>query len=1650
MFRVVLYVMQKRLRYFFSIVVSLFYTLANAQQGNEWINFGQVYYRIPVGKDGIYRISKSDLEQAGFPVNLDPRRYQIFCKGAEQARFIAGQEDAVFNDGDYIEFYGKRNDGTQDNALYKEANHQPHAYTALYNDTTYYFLTFNPLTQGKRLQTFFETNDASLPKETAQETEQLTVNATSYAVGETAFNVIQRTQFDVGEGWSGPVIREGNFTDVTLTGLANAVPARGLPSAEIQLLGRGAGVHRAEIWVGPSTANVRLLQSVTFNGFQPFTITQTLQHSDISPSGSLLIHMQVVSAGVADFISLSYARITMPQNFSLSGLTERYLNLYTNANGKSYVEFENTPANTRIYDVTSTNEVRQIGTQGTVTVSAIINNTQLEKRKLFATTIINTLNPLSIKRVTFRSFSTVTPDFLIITNRQFLRPAAGSLNPVKDYAIYRASAAGGGYDTLTVTVDQLYNQFAYGEATPLAIYRFLKFLENKKRPDYLFLIGRGLDVFNNYYRNPTNPAFSVLKDYVPSAGYPASDMYYSVGLSDPNTNEPAIPTGRLSATTGEHVVFYLNKVIKQEATSKTASWRKRILHLSGGISQGEPEAFKSYMEDFASLATEPYLGGEVKAIAKQSLEADESINISEEVNAGLNLITFFGHSSTTTTDFDIGFATNPVLGYDNKDAYPTLLINGCNAGAFFTSSRILFGEDWVNAADKGAIGFIAHSSFGFVSSLKRYTDIFYTTAFNDINHVNKGIGDIQKVIAQRYLENVPPTFANITQVQQMILLGDPAVVLFPAEKPDYELTANQVSAIANDGKQITNTTSEFTLKIVGRNGGLALPANYRLSVIHKLPDNTTIDYSVNAVATLTKDTTNIIIGNPSGLVGTHQFQIKVDANDEIDELNENNNTLTYTLFIPRSGTKNLFPENFEIVKDQNLSLVFQSANLVDSLRAYVVEVDTSYLFTSSFKKQFVLKAEILARQNLTILSNDSVTYYWRTRLRFPAESETADWETTSFTYIQNSNTAWGQFEYGQFQSNTLTNLQLKPTERRVEFEESTTPVFVKTFGDNHPAPFTDVSLKIDGVEYNLSTQGQPCRDNTINLVAFNRTNAIPYAGIPFNFQDPRTCGREPQVIVSFTAAEVYANGTNDLVDYINRIAPGDSVILFTIGNAGVTSWPIEARNALQSLGISTAQLAGYSNGNPLIIFGRKNGIAGTAKVFQSGLNPASEQELIVNKQVTSRKATGVMQWPLVGKASAWQNFAMRWKQSGADDKRAEIKGVQANGNETPMLISAGQSDDLSFIDPSIYPSLSFSFIHEDNLDLTAPQLRYWLATGTSLPDGLLRLDDISTVSGADPLAISEGDSVVVEFTFENISTKAFSGPPDATLQLTNRESGDVQNFEISLGTLAVGESKSVKLKISTVRLAGWNDLLIKVNENESIPERYLDNNTLLAQNAFWVNEDVFNPTLIVTFDGRILENGDRVSASPQIQVRVLDNNLFLLKKDTLGLNLFLTKPCSGCAPERIYFSSNEVTWQPATTVSPFSILYTPQLVETGQYTLQITVADAKGNTSGMEPYLIDFVVTDEAGINFSEPYPIPARDEITFKVLIKQEIKPLPNSFTLWDTNGRLVLRTEEQQGDVFTGTNYFRFELPELPGVYAYELQCQGIIKRGRIILTP
>src|SRR5690606_15157514 len=120
--------------------------------------------------------------------------------------------------------------------------------------------------------------------------------------------------------------------------------------------------------------------------------------------------------------------------------------------------------------------------------------------------------------------------YLIISHRKIMAGA-------REYAVYRASGTGGGYDTLLADVEKLYNMFSYGERTPVGIRRFVEYMFRIGDPSYLFIIGKGLSV-DYYHLYRSDPQYFITypdpdyrrEDLIPCFGVPCSDLLYSTGI----------------------------------------------------------------------------------------------------------------------------------------------------------------------------------------------------------------------------------------------------------------------------------------------------------------------------------------------------------------------------------------------------------------------------------------------------------------------------------------------------------------------------------------------------------------------------------------------------------------------------------------------------------------------------------------------------------------------------------------------------------------------------------------------------------------------------------------------------------------------------------------------------------------------------------------------------------------------------------------------------------------------------------------------------------------------------------------------------------------------------------------------------------------
>jgi hypothetical protein len=1623
-----------------------------SQHGNEWINFSQPHFKIPTAQNGIYKLTYSGLVAAGIPSAIDPRSIRVFHRGIEQAIYVQGETDGILNSTDYVEFYGRRNDGSPDKELYPNPAFQPHSNYNLYSDTTCYFLTFGS-GQGKRMDLVSESSSGLAP-ESFHWDEKLLLATNEYSVGVDYGNYMQ-TAFDLGEGWTGSQINHGQKLGYTIEGITNKYTAGPVPILEILLTGRGLMNHAVEIY-----ATGRLVKTVAFTGYNSEKVIQSLQWPDISSDGKIFIEANVLGVnGSSDRISVGYVKIRYPQQTDMDNGISKILNLVENVGGRSYIQIADAPAGTKLYDISDPNAVRQIDLTVAGSLNAVVNSTSISK------TIFATSSPITpeIRLVTFRQIIPSQHDYVIITHPSLRKPVGGYTDPVKAYGEYRSLEAGGGYDTLIVNIDQLYDQFNSGEKSPLAIYRFMKYLQATSPPKYLFLIGKGLDVNYNYFRSPGT--FTTYKDLIPAAGLPASDAAFTAGLSG-TPYVPSVATGRLTATSPQDVASYLNKIKVMEAKPFDDLRRKNILHLSGGIKEGEPQLFKSYLQSFERLAESYNLGGHVTSVAKQAVN-QQVINVADEINAGVNLITFFGHSATTATDFDLGNVTDPVYGYNNKDKYPLLLMNGCYSGSVFLNATI-FGENWVNTPDRGSIGLIAHTSLGFDGLLKNYSSLLYQIAYCDELFINKGIGDVQKETAKRFLNEYYPSVRNITQAQQMVLLGDPAYRLFGARKPDFEIKTEGISIQSYNGEPITALLDSIKLNVVVKNFGIAKNQNFKVSITRTFADGSTEVYQSTVPAVLYSDTLSFKIrGQKEKGFGSNTFAIKVDADNSIDELNENNNEVSYVYFIPLSRTQNLFPNNFAIVNTLKTNLTFQHTDQLADERIFLLEVDTLKTFTSGYKKQFELERAVIATMALDLLSRDSLTYYWRTKLKEPLATESNEWDLSSFTYIEDGAEGWAQMHFSQFEGNGFSQLVADPEIRRLEFTETVTDIAIRTFGSAAGKPVDSVSFKINGAEYNSYSDAGGlfgCRNNTINFIAFEKQTTQPYPGIYLTWADMLytyggkrlTCGREPYVINSYLSSELIMGNDADIIHYIDNIPAGDSIILFNIGDAGYASWPVAAKTKLGELGISVAQIDNIQAGAPLVILARKGAAVGSAKIITASAGIPNEQRLKVSATVTGRTTKGSMLTSAIGPAQSWGQFKTRVAEKETSDVVTfNIIGVNGNGEEVVLKADIPDDTDISDIDASTYRFVKIQFASEDPTFVTSSQLKNLIVTFEPIAEGLAFY-----TGSLEPQTLQEGQTWTSNFRFVNISNRMFTDSLTVSYDVIN-PSTQIKTERIKKIKAPVpGDTTVFQLSFTSVAQDGLNNLEIFVNPRVSPEQRY-DNNTISLRNFINVATDANPPVIDVLFDGRHIGNEEFVSANPSIEITIWDENPYLLKTDTLGVKIFHAHPCDedDCNFKAVYFSRNDVQWEPATASSEFKIHFSPEDLSDGVHKFRVEAADANGNSSAATPYEIIFQVKNSESVFIASPYPNPFSYQSTFEFVLTGENTPEGLTLEILSTKGEVVQKFDETSiENLRSGTNQILWNgvdgnqrsLPS--GIYLFRFTItvanRDYIKTGKLVL--
>jgi hypothetical protein len=1657
-------------RILFFLFIATTFTAKAQQFNNEWIDYNKTYYKFKIGANGLYRISQPMLSSIGLG-SIPAQDFQLWRNGQQISLFTSVASGAL-GASDYIEFWGEMNDGKPDNIMYRDPDFQLNNKWSLQTDTAAFFLTVNPGGNNARLETVANTipGGSPVPEPYFIHTAGAyykTRFGQGYAqvVGENVYSSI----YDAGEGWaSGDIGKNATFGEA----FSNLYPYTnaGAPDGIYKINASGYN------GLNPRTFRVKIngdsILGQEMNFFDYSKVVKTFPISLISMgSATVEVTNQSPVAG-SDRMVIAQMEILYPRQFNFGNASNFTFNLPASITG-NYLEISNFNYNgvaPVLYDLT--NGKRYVADMsGAPVLKFALHPSSIERKLVLVSQSASHIsNVISVQQRNFVNYGLAANqgDYLIITHHTLLTGSGGTY-PIDDYKAYRNSATGGGYNVKVYEIDELVDQFAFGiKKHPLSVRNFIRWARatysNPLRN--IFLIGKGVH-YMQYRINEASADIDKLA-IIPTFGQPGSDVLLA---AEPGLDEiPQTPIGRLSVISGDEVSIYLRKVVDYEAAQAFQSpyiidkaWMKNVVHVAGASEPGLALSIKNSLNRFQTIISDTFYGGKVYTFTKTSTENVEQTTNTMLQNLfqdGLGIVTYFGHSSTTTLEYNLDNPQN----YNNQGKYPLFILLGCNAGNFFNynplrlQTKETISERYVLAEERGSIAAIASTHLGIV----HYLDIYNSKNYSGISVTKYG-----HTMGEHLIEAITQTFNLTTQndyyarfhCEQATLHGDPALKINSFAKPDYVIEEPLIK-ISPSFISVADLTFHVDARFM--NIGKAVSDSITVKVERTYPDNTTqvirrtripgirymdsLSYDIDIVPTRDK--------------GSNSITITVDADEEVDELYETNinNRVTKSFFIYEDEARPIYPYNYAIINKQNISFQASTANPFSTSREYTMEIDTTALFNSPLK---VIRTQTSVGGLLTfnpgLPFTDSTVYYWRVS---PAPvTGPRVWNTSSFIYLPNSSLGFNQSHFYQQTTSELDGILLDTASRAWHFEPAMNNLFLRmgtynTSGSTQEGAFA-VSINGDPL-IRLTNWFSSIVFNVINPVTFKPwTNQVvvphSYAGEPAN---PNSLGQglygtSPSYIAnrpySFEFRYTDTASRRKMMDFMRDVVPNGYYVVvrnFTLNPATYPAFPVAYAADW------AADEALHGPGQSFYHYLRNAGFAGIDSFYRPrpfGLvykknDPAFEPKWLVGDGMydnptlavdcPSPDTLGYIKSPLFGRAKLWKE--LKWRGSVAPDltpgdlPTVDVIGVGLNGTETTLYtgIDPTQSDfNLLGVDPTLYPYLRLKMRNIDSIHYTPYQLRYWRLTYDPVPEGAVAPNKFlyvpkDTVDIGEPYNFFAAFQNVSEANFDSLKIKVVVTGQNNVTTTFNPPRGKKLLTTSPDDTIHVGGS------IPTHNLPGKNTMYLEVNPDEDQPEQYHFNNFLFKD--FYVRPDSLNPLLDVTFDGVHIINRDVVSAKPDIIVKLKDEAKWMILDDTSLLKVEVKYPNGDI--RRFYFDHDTLDFTPAGQApnpdNTASINFNPYFFADGEYELMVTGRDRSNNTAGNVQYRVAFMVINKPMISNMLNYPNPFTTSTAFVFTITGSEVPQNIRIQIMTITGKIVRDiTKDELGPLRIGRNITEFK---------------------------
>lgn len=783
------------------------------------------WYKIGVTQDGVYKINKTFLSNLGIDINnIDPRNIRIYGNGGklmpeknsvfryddlqENSITVIGENDGVFDNNDYILFYGQSTDSWE----HKQGSKMPFEHQIHYfSDTSFYFITAD-LGLGKRI----------LSQSSLSNTPNTVSNSFDYYGfhEENTTNLVKSGREFYGEKFDLNTSYGFNFQ---------------IPDA---VIGDSVYVQAGAL----SRNNTTSTYGVNFNnGSFTFTCSPTNTGSYLADVGYYGINL---GGGLlsSTFLSVSVSKLTAQAtgwldkvvfncrrnlfyNQAQFNFRDRRVALGANTFAK-YTITNNSFNSPIIWDVTNPHSVLEqtYNTNGTILdftstsdslkEFCIFTNTQAYTPKAYG--VISNQNLHSILQA----------DLVIVTHPNFLSEALRIAKIHQDF------------DTLTyaiATTQEVYNEFSSGTPDIGGIRDFVKMLYHRPSDPnlatkYLLLLGDGsyknkdINVSGNTALIPsfetansssfissfiTDDYFAMMDDNEGDVSPSSADLVdIGVGRFPVKNKEEAIAvTNKIEHYYKRNYGFDVNAVESSCTTAENdypqGDWRNWVCFI------GDDEDNNEHIGQANSLADKIYNGNKYYNVDKIFLDAyvqystpggdrypDAVNDLNKRMEKGALIVNYTGHGGELGLTEERIVEVAQILGWKNKNNMPLMVTATCEFSRFDDPDRTSAGEYCLLNENGGAIGLMTTVRLAFSGLNFILNNAFYDYALNPmVNGKMPHIGDIFRLTKRQIGTN--------EQYRNFVILGDPALRL---SYPEQRVLTSSINS------QTVTSTSSDTLK----------------------------------------------------------------------------------------------------------------------------------------------------------------------------------------------------------------------------------------------------------------------------------------------------------------------------------------------------------------------------------------------------------------------------------------------------------------------------------------------------------------------------------------------------------------------------------------------------------------------------------------------------------------------------------------------------------------------------------------------------------------------------------------------------------------------------------------------------------------------